>query len=195
LGAFPLQWTAPDSTNSKPVIDSLASVFEVGICFSPTNPGCSAQVLRKCGPGSTEIWSEEVSPDAQWALASDSGSHAYVGGDNGMLAQFDSSGTLVWSNNFATPCQRMVVDVSGNRFLSFTDGSVARLQGDLALAIALSASNVVLTWANSGCTLQTRNDFTAGNWVDATNPVVNVNGTFQVMVSATDAAAFYRLRQ
>jgi hypothetical protein len=199
LGAYPLRWSVPDSTNSKPVIDAQAAVFEVGICFNPLDPSCSAQELRLCGPGSTELWTVDISPDEQWTLAGDSQSHVYLGGTNGLVEQYDETPTLIWSNNFGTTCQAMLIDTSGNRFLSFADGTVARLQTDVPslpiLNIALSAGNVVLSWTNTGFSLQTRSSFTPGVWMDATNSIVQINGTSQVSVPAAQGGAFFRLQK
>jgi hypothetical protein len=128
LGQFPLQWPVPEMTNSKPVTDSLGQVFEVGLCFNPgPDPSCTNQLLRKCGSGTSELWSEPISPEVQWTLATDSQSNVYVAGTNGMLAMFDSDGTLVWSNNFTQPIFGMIVDRNSNRFVSFANGMVGRL--------------------------------------------------------------------
>jgi len=133
LGQFPLRWTVPESTNSKPVTDGLGEVFEVGLCFSPLpDPSCTNQLLRKCGSGGSELWRENVSPDAQWTLTTDPQSNVYLAGNNGMLAMFGSDGTLIWSNNFTQPTIGMVVDRSTNRFVSFVNGTVGRLESDLA---------------------------------------------------------------
>ena len=51
-------------------------------------------------------------------------------GADGMLTRYSSTGDLIWSNNFARPSFTMVIDSSGNRFVSFADGAVARLGDD-----------------------------------------------------------------
>jgi hypothetical protein len=55
-----------------------------------------------------------------------------------MLARYSPSGDMIWSNNLARACQAMMVDSSGNRFLSFTDGTVARLGDDGTASLSFS---------------------------------------------------------
>ena len=130
-GVYPLLWRSQAASNAVPVIDGLASLFEVGRCFDPiSDPTCSAQNLRKYGAGSTELWSQDVTTEAHWTLARDTQSNVYLAGINGMFAKFDTDGFFVWSNNFSRAVSSMVVDSSGNRFLSFSDGDVARLAAD-----------------------------------------------------------------
>ena len=154
LGQFPLQWTVPESTNSKPVTDGLGQVFEVGLCFP--DPSCTNQLLRKCGSGSSELWRETVSSDALWTLATDPQSNVYLAGTNGMLAMFGSDGTLVWSNNFSQPIFGMVVDHNSNRFVSFANGVVGRLGSDQTLPsgqVMLSADRLGLNSSGFSFTL------------------------------------------
>ena len=113
--------------HSEPVLDELARPFQVGKCIVPD--GCTAQWLRLLGPG-TEVWHTEVTPDAEGILARDSAGRLYLSGPNGMFAQYSGSGDLIWSNNFASPCVSMVIDSTGNRFVSFENGLVGRLQDD-----------------------------------------------------------------
>ncbi len=82
--------------------------------------------------GLVELWSKEISAEVQWTLARDPQSNIYLAGTGGMLAKYDVDGTFIWSTNFSQPIYVMVVDPSGNRFVSFSDGSVARLASDPA---------------------------------------------------------------
>src|SRR5207244_774738 len=85
--------------------------------------------LRKCAPG-TDLYHVPVATNAEWILARDAQTNVYLGGANGMLSRYTENGTLIWSNNFLRPCLAMIGDAAGNRFLSFSDGAVARLQED-----------------------------------------------------------------
>jgi hypothetical protein len=130
LGQYPLQWQNSSSFNAVPVIDDLGNAFQAGQCFNPSmNPPCSAQWLRKTSPN-TDVWDREITTDAAWTLARDLESTVYVGGTNGMLARYSNTGDLVWSNNFGRLCVAMLTDASDNRFVSFADGTVARLGPD-----------------------------------------------------------------
>src|SRR5262249_39839403 len=64
---------------------------------------------------------------------SDPGDGTYV------FSRYDTYSNLVWSTNFLHPlpsrtCTQVFVDPSGNRFLSFDDGSIARMMGDSVAA-------------------------------------------------------------
>jgi hypothetical protein len=65
-------------------------------------------------------------------LARDPQANVYLGSDYGKLSSYDSDGNFLWSTNyFTTVFQNMIVDEGGNRFVSLTNGVVARLQNDL----------------------------------------------------------------
>src|SRR2546423_6118225 len=112
IDTYPLRYWAADITNSKPLIDDLAQVFQVGRCFSVEEPNCTNQVLRKCAVGGGQIWSQSVSPGSEWLLARDGQSAVYCGGTNGALIKYDNDATLIWSNNFGNKCYAMIVDSS-----------------------------------------------------------------------------------
>jgi hypothetical protein len=127
MGAFAMIWNSLQSTNGIPVLNDAGNVYQLGRCFNPTvSPPCTNQLIRLTAPG-VDLWDKPVPPEAEWALARDSQGNVYGGGTNGLLAKFSSSGDLVWSNNFGQPINGMITDASGNRFISLTDGSVARI--------------------------------------------------------------------
>lgn len=142
LGQFPLKWRSSASGAGRIVVDDLAQPVQVGQCFNPINdPSCSAQHLRKYGAGSSIVWSQVVTEEAHWTLQRDAQANVYLAGTNGMLGKFDNSGSLVWSNNFSKQAVRMVVNGLGNRFLSFSDGSVALLANEATAAPTITASH------------------------------------------------------
>jgi len=124
LGATYLAWKNSLGKNMVPVRDDLGNLFNVG--WGLTTDG---QYLVKCAAGAT-VWTREVVADAEWTVGRDPAGHVYLAGTSGMLAQYSNSGDQVWSNNFASPCVAMVVDASGNRFVSLNDGTVGRLRDD-----------------------------------------------------------------
>jgi hypothetical protein len=130
-GTYPLRWRSYQSSNAVPAIDDLAQLFEVGMCFNPLDPpSCTTQNLRKYSPSGAEVFSRDVMSEAHWTLARDAQSNVYVAGTNSMLAKYDSAGSSVWSNNFSRQIISMLVDDSGNRFVSFADGGVARIESE-----------------------------------------------------------------
>ncbi len=122
----PLLGPPPEATNAKPVIDDLGQGFVIGKTFPD-----GVNQLRKYEPaGLTELWSKEISAEVQWTLGRDPQNYIYLAGANGTLAKYDTDGIAIWSTNYAQQRAVMVVDPSGNRFLSFSDGSVARIASD-----------------------------------------------------------------
>jgi hypothetical protein len=125
LGQYPLLWHSTMYTNSTVVGDDLAQPLQVGECYDH----CGTQWLRKCAPG-TDLYDAPIATNAEWLLARDVQGNIFVGGTNGLLAKYTDAGGLIWSNVFSQPCVAMVVDPAGNRFVSFNNGVVGRLQDD-----------------------------------------------------------------
>jgi hypothetical protein len=134
LGATPLAFDSSLCTNLVPVRDDLGNLYNVGWGL-----GLPGQYLIKCAAGAT-LWAREVVPEAEWIVGRDPAGNVYLAGTNGMLAQYSNNGDQVWSNNLASPCVAMVVDASGNRFISLADGTVGRLQSDAVSQAELSAT-------------------------------------------------------
>lgn len=136
VAPYPLRfWNFETITNSKPLIDNLAQVYQLGRCFTPADPTCATEVMRKCTVDNQELWNRPVERTAEWQMTRDAAGNIYAAGTNNALFKFDGEATLIWSNNFGRECLVMVVDASGNRFVSFSDGSVGRLAADPAAQI------------------------------------------------------------
>jgi hypothetical protein len=134
LGATALGFDGSLCTNTVPVRDDLGNLYNVG--WGLNTPG---EYLIKCAAGVT-VWTRQVVADAKWTVGRDPAGNVYLAGTNGMLAQYSNSGDQSWSNNFASPCVAMVVDASGNRFVSLADGTVGRLQSDAVSQAGFSAT-------------------------------------------------------
>ncbi|HEX4350857.1 MAG TPA: hypothetical protein VH251_10735, partial [Verrucomicrobiae bacterium] len=63
------------------------------------------------------------------------------------------------------------------------------------LNIKPSGANLVIAWPNSapGFQLQQNVDLRSSNWSTVSNGVVNTNSTYQVTISTSNSAAYYRL--
>jgi hypothetical protein len=97
-----------------------------------TNPPQAGFILCKYSTDGQVLSQTDIGAEEQWTLARDAQAGIYLGGANGSLAKYTSDGTIVWSTNIAQPCVAMVIDSSGNRYLSLAEGSVGRLKPDLA---------------------------------------------------------------
>lgn len=87
-------------------------------------------VLVKRDASFATIWSRGVGIYA-WTLAEDKFGGVHLGVDGGGLMRYDSDGNQVWTNNFGSVCNSLVLAPAGNRFISLDNGVVARL-GDEA---------------------------------------------------------------
>jgi hypothetical protein len=68
-----------------------------------------------------------------YPLGTDPAGGVYTGGGpTKIFSRYDANGNLAWSTNFYYSgfwCSRVIVDQSGNRFLSLSDGSIACIAG------------------------------------------------------------------
>jgi hypothetical protein len=217
FGQYPMVWQSRAYTNGLPFFDSAGNIIQAGRCFSPPNPSCSDQLLRKTAAGS-DVSQQIIASAAEWVVAREPQGNLYVAGANGMLGNYTDAGALVWSNNFGAFCRAMVIDSSRNRFLSLSDGTVARLQADATpqppqiisspisqtlfvgdttnLSVTASGSTpLCYIWKKNGAVLSGATDS-----VLAFNPAIAADsGTYVAIVSnslntATSAPAIFRVK-
>jgi hypothetical protein len=85
-------------------------------------------------PSGAIVWTVPSSND--FPLAADPSGGFYAGGvyigspgvRDSTFTRYDAYGNLAWSTNYASP-NSVIVDASGNRFVSLSDGSIACIQG------------------------------------------------------------------
>jgi len=121
---------AADYENQRPAIDNLGRVILAGHCNSDVVSGCTERYLTKYALDGSTAWSTVISNEEQWVMTRDAGENVYVGGSSGLFTKYDTNGNLLWSTNHSKKIIQMLVDASGNRFLSFADSSIARLASD-----------------------------------------------------------------
>jgi len=109
-------------TNAKPV-------FATNTSFMAGYPNGASQPILGAWRESTLLWSVPLSVE-EWVLAGDAQNNLYLGGVDGAFSKYDGNGNLIWSTNYGSPAVAVIIDTSGNRFVSFNDGSVAELQSD-----------------------------------------------------------------
>lgn len=99
--------------------------------------------LAKRGPSGAIVW--QLSVSATLGPVGDDPSGGVYGSDPGSglntFSRYDAYGNLVWTTNYDHPpvywsyaVSQMFVDPSGNRFVSFGDGSIARMVADSVAA-------------------------------------------------------------
>lgn len=123
---YPMNLNSSDVLNGVPVLDNLANVFIAG----RTNPSTGNQLLRKFDVAGTLLWSKIVNHGEQWSLARDASETFYFGSVSNILIRYDANGNELWTTNYNKKAVRMIVHSSGNRFVGFSDGTIARLQTD-----------------------------------------------------------------
>ncbi len=119
-------WKNASSINGRPVLDTNNDAYASGLSLPPA----TQSLLSEWQAGGTLEWSEPLGTVEQWVLASDARGNIYLAGADGGFAQYNANGTQIWSMTNPTPAIALLVDSSGNRFLTFADGSVARLGTD-----------------------------------------------------------------
>ena len=123
---YPMVYNSADVLNGVPVIDNLANVFIAG----RTNTGSGNQLLRKFDVAGTLLLEKVVNHGEQWSLARDASETFYFGSVSNILIRYDANGNELWTTNYNKKAVKMIVHSSGNRFVGFSDGSIARLQVD-----------------------------------------------------------------
>lgn len=110
---------------STPIGDSLGDVYDVeGTNTGSMNP--PPPVLVKRTPGAAIIWLNTVTAVAA-TVGPDLYGGVHVSDSSANLYRYDANGSQVWTLALSAPCSILLLDNSGNRFISLTDGSIARL--------------------------------------------------------------------
>jgi hypothetical protein len=123
-----LSWTySGESTNAKPIIDNFGQALRAGIDVTSPYP----KTLCKCDTTGLTLWCQDIGTVEQWTLGRDPQANNYLAAASGLFSKRTTDGVLVWSTNYGQECTRMLVDLSGNRFLGFANGSIARLANEL----------------------------------------------------------------
>lgn len=110
------------SANGQPAYSSSNDLYLAGMNLSPRET-----ILVKTAAGGGVIWTKSLGAVEQWVLANDRQANLFLAGTDGIFSMYNSDGVLVWSTNYGNPAVAMLLDTRGNRFLSFADGSIARL--------------------------------------------------------------------
>jgi len=142
-----------------------------------------------------------------------------VGADSGPLSRYDYDGKLAWTlGSLTSPVSGMALDSAGNRFISLSNGVVARLSSEVLSSPAitsapqgqtvLAGSNAVFTVGATGSApLRYFWFFSNSALPDATNSVLNLSnvttshaGSYSVIVSnfagsVTSAPAVLRVKR
>ena len=116
--------SSSETTNAKPVVDDGARLFVTGSII--TNGGMQ-NIISKFGPDGAVVWMTPNNINDQWSLAGDAAQSVYCSAANGSFIKYDVDGNQIWVTNHPSAIIRMLVDASGNRFVGFANGTIARL--------------------------------------------------------------------
>lgn len=112
--------TSSEMTNGKPVVDDGARLFVSGKTNNQT-------LISKFASDGALLWMIPKNLNDQWSLAGDAAQSVYCGAANGDFIRYDVDGNQIWVTNHPSTIIRMLVDASGNRFVGFANGAIARL--------------------------------------------------------------------
>ena len=112
--------------NARLVIDDQARLFLIG----RTN---IQQLVCKFTVAGPLVWAKQIPTSVQWTLARDAAASVYSGATDGSLVKYDVDGNEIWAANYqSNKVTSMLVYASGNRFLNFANGGIARLGPEAA---------------------------------------------------------------
>ena len=94
-----------------------------------SSPGMQP-ILQKSVIGGGLDWTQYIGSVEQWILGEDNSNYLYLAGTNGIFSKYDLNGNEIWTTNYNLPAITAVVDPNNNRFLQFTDGTIARVAAD-----------------------------------------------------------------
>lgn len=121
---------------STPVGDSYGNFYDVegtnGFVMNLPPP-----MLVKRAPTTAIIWSNTV-PAGSGTVGPDLYGGVHLADPNGNLYRYDANGNQVWALALPAICNTLVLDSSGNRFISLADGSIARLGPEQFLKPAIT---------------------------------------------------------
>jgi uncharacterized repeat protein (TIGR03803 family) len=120
--------------------------------------------------------------------ASFSVQHAFAAGTNNLDGATPTDTLLVYSNYLFGVTSTGGTNASGTLF------SVG-LPAPVILSLSGSGTNVILTWPNSGYTLQSNSNLNSTAWSNVSPAAVFSGGLFRVTNPITGAKKFYRLSQ
>jgi hypothetical protein len=122
----PITFNPTTTPNGKPVTTLANQIYTAG--SGQGGPG--SNVLQKAVIGGSVLWSQPVGGGEQWLLNDDNRGHLYLSGTDGSFSEYDSSGTLIWTNNYSSPGVFGLSDLAGNRIVQFADNTIALISAD-----------------------------------------------------------------
>jgi len=114
------------STSGKPVTTLANEIYLAGL----GQPGPGSNVLEKVVIGGSILWAQPIGNVDQWVLSGDHKGNVYLSGTDGSFSEYDSNGTLIWTNNYNSPAVFALSDLAGNRLVQFADNTIALVSAD-----------------------------------------------------------------
>src|SRR6185437_4648127 len=115
------------AVNGEPVLSAGNEFYLAGLDTTTFQP-----ILGKASIGGGIIWTQAIGSVEQWILNSDAGGNIYLAGTDGTFSKYDGNGVQIWTTNYGSPAIAGVVDSSNNRFVQFSDDTIARIDRDAA---------------------------------------------------------------
>ena len=156
-----------------------------GLIYTSTNSG--------------NAWTTNDSPVGNWSAvaSSEDGNNLVAVSTDGLIATSTNAGASWISNNApALNWKSVASSADGTKLVAASSQGIYISQPPPpALSVATSGGNLVLSWPSTALafSLQQNSDLGTSNWTPVTDSAVFTNGQYQLIVSPTNAATFYRL--
>jgi hypothetical protein len=141
---------------SRPIADGSGNFYDVEGVLTATP---TLTLLTKRTSSGAVLWTNSIA-FSSGTVGADAFGGVHVADLNGNLYRYDSGGNLVWTLGLPANCNQLVLDGSGNRFISLQNGTVARLgaEGSLKPSITnalqgttvFAGTDVILTAGATG---------------------------------------------
>jgi hypothetical protein len=147
-----------DSNGAATVVTNWSSDTSFSISTTPPLSRDSAGnfftretgIVAKRDPSGTLVW--QIATPYDYPVGADPSGGVYIS-SGGPLSRYDTYGNLAWSTNFSNSwCTKVVVDNSGNRLLSFSDSTIAKIGNEPFVATITSPPQPQTAFVGSNAT-------------------------------------------
>jgi len=176
-------------TGAHTVADSTGNIFNIETTSYEGSPG--AYPTKRNGAGALLWRAAALGDKTMQTFAGDLWGGFHAAGVGGDLGRFDSAGNLVWTLNLSSPCDAMVIDSRGNRFITVNNGGLYALEAEPFTAPVITNAPQGVT-VMGGTTVDLGVGVSGGTplsyqWLEGGSPIVGETNSTLTLADATSA--------